>query len=98
MKHNKVSVDARKRYLTYKDDEEYKKKRKERLYECFYCRQVVTPTGIGLDRIDNGKGYSVDNVVSCCSSCNIVRNRILTHQETIVAMNAVLAHREQHAY
>lgn len=28
----------------------------------------------GIDRLDNGKGYTVDNVVSCCKHCNIAKN------------------------
>jgi hypothetical protein len=28
----------------------------------------------GLDRIDNTKGYMIDNVVSCCKHCNIAKN------------------------
>jgi hypothetical protein len=28
----------------------------------------------GLDRIDNDKGYIIDNVVPCCRSCNIAKN------------------------
>lgn len=30
----------------------------------------------GVDRIDNGKGYSIDNVVSCCKSCNLMKGRM----------------------
>lgn len=39
---------------------------------CFYCG--VDIESIGLDRIVNDEGYSVDNVVSCCSSCNVAKN------------------------
>ncbi len=51
---------------------------------CFYCG--IKPNNIckqkpakqsngsyvynGLDRIDNNKGYTVDNVVPCCKTCN----------------------------
>jgi hypothetical protein len=35
---------------------------------CFYCGGEVLP--ISLDRVDNDKGYEVDNVVSCCHICN----------------------------
>ena len=35
---------------------------------CWYCkREILT---IGLDRVDNSKGYTLDNIVSCCESCN----------------------------
>lgn len=35
---------------------------------CYYCgRRIDT---IGLDRIDNGLGYSINNVVPCCIDCN----------------------------
>lgn len=27
----------------------------------------------GIDRIDNSKGYTEDNVVSCCSICNYAK-------------------------
>ena len=35
---------------------------------CFYCGSKIKT--IGLDRIDNKKGYSLDNIVSCCWRCN----------------------------
>ncbi len=35
---------------------------------CFYCGHRVNL--IGLDRVDNSIGYSVSNIVSCCSECN----------------------------
>ena len=29
----------------------------------------------GIDRIDNGKGYSIENCLPCCGGCNWMRNR-----------------------
>ena len=36
---------------------------------CVYCGKDIDT--IGLDRIDNSKGYSQDNVVPCCTQCNL---------------------------
>jgi hypothetical protein len=41
---------------------------------CVYCGQV--PDRIGLDRIDNAKGYESANVVPCCWICNDMRGRM----------------------
>jgi len=59
--------------------------------ECHYCG--AKPNNIsrfprhngdyiynGLDRIDNTKGYIIDNVVSCCKKCNRAKGN-LTLQE-----------------
>ena len=60
---------------------------------CFYCNgyfgKIVS--GIGLDRLDNSKGYSIDNCVSCCKFCNRLRRDILTPEETLVAIYAIIA-------
>lgn len=37
-------------------------------HPCHYCGEEID--GIGLDRIDNSKGYILKNVVPCCSECN----------------------------
>ena len=48
---------------------------------CFYCgiepSQTCSPPTYngayiynGIDRIDNTKGYTIDNVISCCKTCN----------------------------
>lgn len=37
---------------------------------CVYCGEVER---IGLDRIDNSKGHTQDNVVACCPRCNYTR-------------------------
>lgn len=35
---------------------------------CYYCNNEITT--IGLDRVDNNIGYSVNNIVPCCTTCN----------------------------
>jgi len=42
---------------------------------CAYCRRAPIP-GVqlsGIDRIDSSKGYTMDNVVSCCKQCNYAK-------------------------
>lgn len=50
---------------------------------CYYCD--ATPFCIkrvnkhsitynGIDRVDNNKGYTIDNVVSCCKICNTAKH------------------------
>lgn len=38
---------------------------------CHYCGNIHS--NVGLDRIDSTKGYSLDNVVPCCSICNVMK-------------------------
>jgi hypothetical protein len=40
--------------------------------ECYYCNDVVND--ISLDRINNTKGYTPDNIISCCIKCNIMKH------------------------
>ena len=37
---------------------------------CFYCDYKQEGEVIGIDRVDNNKGYMEENVVSCCEPCN----------------------------
>ncbi len=36
--------------------------------DCFYCGSPID--NIGIDRVDNDRGYSIDNIVPCCTMCN----------------------------
>lgn len=50
--------------------------------ECFYaCGNPLPERGCGLDRIDNKKGYTLDNVIPCCTFCNLKKGTNLTHIE-----------------
>lgn len=59
---------------------------------CFYCNdEMKTPSfGRGLDRIDNERGYSIDNVLPCCTTCNQTRSDKFTVEETKALIEAVL--------
>lgn len=41
----------------------------------------------GIDRIDNTKGYIIDNVVPCCSICNMAKNDLSLDEFTIWIKN-----------
>lgn len=45
---------------------------------CSYCEDEIKT--IGLDRIDNNKGYEIGNIVSCCSFCNFAKRRSTREQ------------------
>lgn len=63
---------------------------------CFYCDGALgkVEVSVGLDRIDNNQGYSIDNVLPCCATCNRLRGDWLTVEETRIAIKAVLEHRK----
>jgi hypothetical protein len=64
---------------------------------CHYCSNELAPnkaSGVGLDRIDNARGYEIDNVLPCCGICNSIRNDYLSVKETEIAVNAVLIYRK----
>ena len=40
---------------------------------CHYCGIVQTKGFNGVDRLDSSEGYVLDNVVSCCEMCNMMK-------------------------
>lgn len=62
---------------------------------CHYCSSdLLTETGIGLDRIDNSLGYTLANVLPCCGDCNKIKQDKLTVEEMEVAMSAIIKYRK----
>jgi hypothetical protein len=64
---------------------------------CFYCDSSLLNiiTGSGLDRIDNSQGYTPENTLPCCYSCNSLRGDRLTVEETEIAVQAIIAFRKK---
>ena len=40
----------------------------------YYCNNIIET--IGIDRIDNNKGYQLDNIIPCCHTCNSMKSRM----------------------
>lgn len=71
---------------------------------CTYCGQKETNTCkglgitsgdysyVGLDRIDPRKGYTTDNVVPCCWTCNMMKNT-LTESFFLEHIGKIVQHR-----
>lgn len=38
---------------------------------CEYCGDSIAT--VGIDRLDSSKGYFIDNLVSCCFTCNRIK-------------------------
>lgn len=41
---------------------------------CHYCGQTTETKRNGIDRKDNTKGYTLDNCLPCCKTCNYAKN------------------------
>jgi hypothetical protein len=41
---------------------------------CHYCDEYDETRVIGIDRVDSNRGYHIDNVVPCCSTCNFMKS------------------------
>ena len=91
---------ARKRNIEFSLTKEQFKKLVQQ--KCFYCG--VKPHTIsnhignngkfiynGIDRVDNNKGYVVENCVTCCSICNDWK-RTRTRQEFLLRIKLIYDH------
>ena len=63
---------------------------------CFYCKKEIAETmGHRLDRKDNAKGYTPENVVPCCAACNRMKSTVLSFDETCYLMPLLLEYRKR---
>lgn len=58
---------------------------------CTYCGDSER---IGIDRKDNNKGYTLENSVPCCTSCNYMK-KDLSVKEFIDKCNKVVIHNKR---
>jgi len=58
---------------------------------CWWCGGVVISTSSGLDRLHSNIGYVENNVVSCCTTCNMAKNS-MTPEEFRVWIAKVYDH------
>lgn len=66
-----------------------------KLSQCFYCgTNNLGSRGYGLDRINNSKGYYLNNVVVCCKSCNRIKGEELTFEEAIFIIHSLKLYRK----
>jgi hypothetical protein len=49
---------------------------------CNYCGDIILGRTMGIDRVDNSKGYTKENCVPCCVICNTAKST-LTKDEFI---------------
>jgi hypothetical protein len=50
---------------------------------CHYCDGGLPEAGCALDRKDSSVGYTINNVVPCCSECNEIKGDNLTYEEMV---------------
>lgn len=43
---------------------------------CYYCNTYDESKVIGLDRVDSSKHYTLENVVPCCGTCNMMKGNL----------------------
>ena len=67
------------------------------LLECSYCgkqpemRQQVSIPVNGIDRVDNSAGYTLENCVPCCSSCNRLKGA-MSVEEFLETLHRICEH------
>lgn len=60
---------------------------------CYYCKSLLPEAGIGLDRINNTIGYTINNVIPCCANCNMTRGDRYSIEEMKCMIGALISFR-----
>ena len=64
-------------YITFEDFERFQSQK------CHYCESDLPETGRGIDRKDSSIGYTVENCVPCCWTCNNTKGHLITYDEML---------------
>ena len=51
---------------------------------CHYCGGALPKYGTSLDRKNNSIGYTKENIVPCCATCNDTKGAHLSYDEMIM--------------
>jgi hypothetical protein len=63
---------------------------------CCYCKRTLKETKkdigkkcyrLSIDRKDNNKGYTLDNIVLCCHRCNTIKSNTFTYEQMMKVIN-----------
>ena len=86
--YKRYQIDAKRRNILFQIEKEFAIS----LYlsSCCYCGASPCPVN-GIDRVDNNKGYVVDNCVSCCNRCNEVKSNY-SLEETMEHVKKMIQH------
>jgi 5-methylcytosine-specific restriction endonuclease McrA len=57
---------------------------------CFYCGDGIDT--VGIDRVDSDLGYTMQNCVPCCRSCNQAKNDLSQNEFFDMCMKVVMRH------
>ena len=92
-RHLKKKAKERKKDFNITKDE-FKKWFLGQKKKCCYCDCVLiydnkVGTSPSVDRMDNSKGYSLDNICLCCVRCNKAKNIFFTYEEMLVVGKAI---------
>lgn len=63
---------------------------------CYLCGKEVSDThSNGIDRLDNSKGYTLDNIRSCCGICNYMK-KSYEYDEVIKKLCLICNYQQEH--
>ncbi len=63
---------------------------------CYLCGKEVSQTHMnGIDRFDNTKGYTIDNIRSCCGICNYMK-KSYEYDDVIKKMCMICNYQQEH--